>query len=131
MRVDELDTPVLLVDAAALERNIARMQALAGDAGLALRPHAKAHKSPIVAKMQIDAGAVGVCCAKLGEAEVLAAAGVPDILITTEVIGAPKVARLVHAAQQARIAVVADNEGNIAELAAAAQTAGLKLDVLV
>ena len=129
--VAELDTPVLLVDAAALERNIARMRDLATEAGLALRPHAKAHKTPVIARMQIEQGAVGVCCAKLGEAEVLAAGGVPDILITTEVVGPSKVARLMQAASLAQVAVVADNERNIAELAAAAQTAGQHLDVLV
>ena len=131
MKIEELDTPVLMVDAAAFERNIARMSTLAAEAGIAYRPHAKAHKSPHVAKLQMAAGAVGVCCAKLGEAEVMAEAGVGNILITTGVIGRSKVMRLINAAQQSHIAVVADDEGNIADLAAAAQTAGLKLHVLV
>lgn len=131
MRVEDLDTPVLTVDAASFERNIARMSALTAAAGIACRPHAKAHKSPHVAKLQIAAGAVGVCCAKLGEAEVMAEAGVPDILITTGVIGRSKVMRLIEAARKSRIAVVTDDADNIADLAAGAQTAGLKLDVLV
>ncbi len=131
MKIEDLDTPVLVVDAAALERNIERMSTLAAEAGIAVRPHAKAHKSPHVAGLQMAAGAVGVCCAKLGEAEVLAEAGVADILITTGVIGRSKVMRLIAAARKSRIAVVADDPDNIADLAAAAQTAGLKLDVLV
>ena len=131
MPVADLDTPVLLVDGAALERNIARMQALATEAGIAYRPHAKSHKSPVIAEMQMAAGAVGVCCAKLGEAEVLAAAGVPDILITSPVIGRSKIMRLMNAAEMATIAVVADDSGNIGDLAQVAQTAGRRLDVLV
>lgn len=131
MKIEELDTPVLLVDLAAFERNIARMSTFAAEAGIAYRPHAKAHKSPHVAKLQMAAGAVGVCCAKLGEAEVMAEAGVENILVTTGVIGRSKVMRLINAAQMSHIAVVCDDESNIADLAAAAQTAGLKLDVLV
>jgi D-serine deaminase-like pyridoxal phosphate-dependent protein len=131
MRVEDLDTPVLLLDRDALERNIVRMRDLAAKAGLKYRPHAKSHKSPVIAELQLAAGAGGICCAKLGEAEVLAAAGIPDILITTEVVGRSKLMRLLTVAQQTRIAVVADDEKNIAELAGAAQTAGVRLDVLV
>ena len=131
MKVEDLDTPVLLVDRGALGRNVARMAALAAEAGLACRPHAKAHKCPHIARLQIEAGAAGVCCAKLGEAEVMAAAGIGDILVTTPAIGRSKAMRLAAAAQAARIAVVVDDPGNVADLAAAAQTAGRKLDVLV
>ena len=90
-----LNTPALIVDVEALERNIARMAAFAAAAGLKLRPHAKTHKSAEIARRQIAAGAVGVCCAKLGEAEALNAAGIEGILITSPVVGAPAVARLV------------------------------------
>jgi D-serine deaminase-like pyridoxal phosphate-dependent protein len=131
MRVEDLDTPVLLLDREALERNIARMSALAAKAGVKYRPHAKSHKSPLIAQMQLAAGAAGICCAKLGEAEVMAVAGVPDILITTEVVGRSKLMRLMSTAHQSRVAVVADDEHNIAELAGAAQTAGARLDVLI
>ena len=72
MRVADLPTPQVLVDNARLRANIDRVQMLASAAGVRLRPHAKTHKSPIIAKWQIDRGAVGVCCAKLGEAEVFA-----------------------------------------------------------
>ncbi len=131
MNLEDLDTPVLLVDRPAFERNLRRMSALAAESGLACRPHAKAHKSPEIARRQIDAGAVGICCAKLGEAEVMAAAGIPDILITTGVIGRSKAMRLASAAEGARIAVVVDDAENVDILAAAAQTAGRRLDVLV
>jgi D-serine deaminase-like pyridoxal phosphate-dependent protein len=131
MPIEDLDTPVLVIDADALERNIARMRDLAAEAGVAYRPHAKSHKSPALAQMQLDAGARGICCAKLGEAEVMAAAGIPDILITSEVVGRSKLQRLVNAAQQSRISVVADDADNISDLAAAARTAGIRLDVLV
>jgi len=131
MKIDELDTPVLLIDLDAMERNMARMAELARDAGIACRPHAKAHKSPDIARLQIERGAVGICCAKLGEAEVMAAAGIPDILITTPVIGVSKLMRLMMAASQSRIAVVADNADNIREMAMCAQTAGVRIAVVV
>ena len=131
MKIEELDTPVLLVDADAFERNVARMARLCADAGVACRPHAKAHKSPKIARIQMEAGAVGMCCAKLGEAEVMAAAGIEDLHITTPVVGASKIMRLTGAARQSRISVVADDPDNISDLAAGAQTAGLRLDVLV
>ena len=131
MSIEDLDTPVLLINADALERNIQRMQALSAQAKIAYRPHAKSHKSPMLAQMQLDAGAQGICCAKLGEAEVMADAGIPDILITTPVVGRSKLQRLVNVAQQSRISVVADDADNISDLAAAAQTAGIRLDVLV
>ena len=131
MKVEELDTPVLLVDAGALERNIIAMRDIAAATGVAYRPHAKTHKSPIVANMQLEAGAVGVCCAKLGEAEIMAAAGIPDILITSQVVGRNKLVRLIQAAQTAKIMVVADNEDNISDLSSAAQTGGKPMDVLI
>jgi len=90
-----LNTPALVVDVEALDRNIAAMAAFAAARGLALRPHAKTHKSVEIARRQISAGAVGVCCAKLGEAEALAAGGIENILITSPVVGPAAVERLV------------------------------------
>ena len=107
------------------------MRDIAAATGVAYRPHAKTHKSPIVANMQLEAGAVGVCCAKLGEAEIMAAAGIPDILITSQVVGRNKLVRLIQAAQTAKIMVVADNEDNISDLSSAAQTGGKPMDVLI
>ena len=102
MKIEELDTPVLMVNAAALERNIERMERMTSAAGISYRPHAKTHKSAKVAKMQIDAGAIGVCCAKLAEAEVLANEGVDNILITTPVVGESKISRLMAARNMAK-----------------------------
>src|SRR5438094_7102260 len=93
-RLEELDTPALVVDAAVLERNIARMAEWSRRTGCAVRPHAKAHKTPLIARKQLAAGAIGICCAKLGEAEALVAGGVPSVLITSEVVGAAKLRRL-------------------------------------
>ena len=131
MKIDDLDTPVLLVDEDMFDRNLKRMQKIVADAGLAYRPHAKAHKSPEVAEIQIAHGAVGVCCAKLGEAEVMAAAGIGDILITSPVIGVSKLMRLMQVAHQVRVTVVADNETNINEMAKCAHAAGVKCGVII
>ena len=79
MHIADLPTPAVLVETSRLTRNLSRMQAMANARGLRLRPHAKTHKSPFVAALQIKRGAVGICCAKLGEAEVFADAGVADI----------------------------------------------------
>lgn len=127
-----LNTPALVIDAAALERNIAAMAAFAKQAGIALRPHAKTHKSVHIAQKQIAAGARGVCCAKLGEAEALAAGGVEAILITSPMVTPQAIARL--AALHARIvdlSVVADHPDNVAALAAAFDGAARPLPVLV
>ena len=126
-----VDTPALLVDADALESNITAMKARVQGSGIALRPHTKTHKMPLIAHMQIKAGAVGVCCAKLSEAEVMAAGGVPDILITTAVIGAQKIKRLMALTRVTRVKVVADSRENVEQLAAAATRFGTTLDVLI
>ncbi len=81
----DIDTPALLIDAAALEANIAALAELCAGKSPRLRPHTKTHKSPIVARLQQAAGAVGVCCAKLAEAEALAADGIGDLLVTTPI----------------------------------------------
>lgn len=125
-----LNTPALVIDRDALERNIAKMARFARQAGVVLRPHAKTHKSVDIAKLQIAAGAVGVCCAKLGEAEALAEGGITSILITSPVVSAPAIARL--AALNARIrdlAVVIDSPANAIELANA--VSDRKLNVLI
>jgi D-serine deaminase-like pyridoxal phosphate-dependent protein len=114
---DELPTPALVIDLPALERNIAAMAAWAREKGIALRPHAKTHKSGEIAKRQIRAGAAGICCAKLGEAEALAAEGVQDILITSPVVPAQAIERLVRLKGMIeRLAVVVDHPDNVARL---------------
>src|SRR5258708_17510112 len=90
----EYGTPCAVIDMDRVERNIARIQAACGAAGVANRPHIKTHKSPMLAKLQIEAGAHGITCQKLGEAEVMAEAGIDDILISYNLIGEEKMARL-------------------------------------
>jgi D-serine deaminase-like pyridoxal phosphate-dependent protein len=126
-----LPTPALLVDLDAFEANVARMAARALDAGVALRPHAKTHKCAFVAKAQIEAGAVGVCCAKLGEAEALADAGVADILVTSPIASAPLAGRAAALAKRARLAVSVDDPLGVAVLGAAASAAGVRMTVQV
>lgn len=124
------NTPVLVLDRDALDRNIRAMAAFATAKGIALRPHAKTHKSADIVRLQLAAGARGVCCAKLGEAEALAAHGIGDILITSPVVSAPAIARLVSLrASCSRLRLVVDNPANVAELSAA--LGDLELDVLV
>src|SRR3990167_4798097 len=94
MRRDDIPTPALLLDLDRFERNLARMAAHARQAGKNLRPHAKTHRCPEIARRQVAAGALGVACAKLGEAEVMARAGIRGLLITTEVVTAPGIRRL-------------------------------------
>src|SRR5690606_8207850 len=127
-----LNTPVLVVDADALKRNIDAMAAFARAHKIALRPHAKTHKSAHIAQMQIEAGAVGVCCAKLGEAEALAQGGVDDILITSPVVTPQAITRLISLAARIKsLRVVVDHPDNVDALAIAATQAHIVLQVLV
>ncbi len=124
--LSEVDTPALVIDADAMERNIARMAQFFAGSNAKLRPHAKTHKSPIVAQKQLDAGAVGITCAKLGEAEALVAGGIRDILIANQIVGEHKIARLVRLARHADIAVAVDNYDNAKQISDAA--IGRRLD---
>lgn len=127
-----LNTPALVIDADGLDRNIGAMAAFAKQRGLALRPHAKTHKSVEIARKQMAAGALGVCCAKLGEAEALADGGINAILITSPVVTPQAIARL--AALHERIGdlkVCADNPENVEALAGAAKNASRPLPVIV
>jgi len=126
-----VDTPALLVDLPAFEGNLARMARLAREAGLRLRPHAKTHKSPVVALQQIARGAVGQCCQKVAEAEILAAGGVTDILISNQVVGDAKLERVGALARRVALSICADDAGNVAELGAVARRYGATLTVLV
>ncbi len=129
----ELNTPVLVVELDALDRNIQRMADFAQSKGLKLRPHAKTHKSPDIAKRQIAAGAVGACCAKIGEAEVLADNGVATGLhITSPVVSSPAIARLIALnGRTADLMCVVDNPANAALLGHAAKAAGKPLNVVI
>jgi 3-hydroxy-D-aspartate aldolase len=128
-----LDTPALIVDLDALERNIAAMVAAARAAGVALRPHAKTHKSVRIAEMQVAAGALGICCATLGEAETMVDGGLPGVHITSPVATPPKIARLMALNRRAErgLSVVVDHPENLAALDRAAGAARRPLAVLV
>ena len=129
--LDEVDTPALVLDLDALERNLLRMADAVKESGVRLRPHAKSHKCAEIARRQIAAGAVGVCCQKVSEAEALAQGGVADILVTNEVVGKQKLARLARLVREAKVSVLVDDAGNVADLDAAARAEGARLDVLI
>lgn len=130
MDISEVDTPALLVDLDAFERNIDTLARVISPS-VALRPHAKTHKCPPVALRQIERGAIGICCQKVGEAEVMVEGGIKDVLLTNEVWGAPKLQRLASIARYATVAVCVDDEQNIRDLNDAAAEAGSQLGVLV
>ena len=126
----DLNTPALIIEVEALERNIATMAAFAKAAGITLRPHAKTHKCAAIAKLQMAAGAVGVCCAKLGEAEALSEAGVTDILITSPVVGPMGVERLVAlSARTPGLMATVDHPDAVAALAATGAPLTLVVDI--
>jgi D-serine deaminase-like pyridoxal phosphate-dependent protein len=127
----EVDTPALLLDAAALKANIDRMAAFFANRPCGLRPHFKSHKCTRIAQLQLQAGAVGITCAKLGEAEVLADAGIREILIANQIVGRTKIARLVELAKRAAPMVAVDSEENVRMLSKFAATAQVEIRVLV
>ncbi len=131
MREEEVDTPALLLDLDAFEHNLAAMAALLAPTGAKLRPHAKTHKSPVIALRQMAHGAIGQCVQKVAEAEILAWGGVPDVMVTNEVVGARKLARLAALARIARVSVCADDPAQVAAIEAAAEAAGVRIPVLV
>ncbi len=132
MTRDEIPTPALLIDLHRFERNLATMARHIAATGKQLRPHAKTHKCPEIARRQLAAGAVGVVCAKLAEAEVMVEAGIPGVLISTEIVGAEKIGRLMALLDRAPdILVVVDHRDNVAELGRAARAAGQVVQALV
>src|SRR5215475_543413 len=115
----EYGTPCAVIDMDKVERNIARIQAACEAAGVANRPHIKTHKSPVLAKMQVAAGARGITCQKLGEAEIMADAGIDDILISYNLLGDEKMARLGALLKRVTVTVSADHPTVVAGLARA------------
>jgi D-serine deaminase-like pyridoxal phosphate-dependent protein len=132
MSLEAVDTPCLLLDLDAFEANLRRLAGAVSDGGVRLRPHAKSHKCPVIALRQIALGAVGVCCQKVGEAEAMVYGGVPNVLVTNEIVGRSKIARLAALAKErAWIGVCADHPDNVADLNEAALAFGVRLPVLV
>ena len=128
----DLDTPSLLVDLDILDKNISKMAEFISDVPCSLRPHSKTHKSPTIAQKQIAAGAIGICCQKLGEAEIMAHHGIKDILITNQIVGERKIGRLINLlATTEDVKVAIDSRNNVEELANALETAGKTLGVLL
>ena len=126
-----LQTPALAIDLDALERNVRRMAEFARQKKVRLRPHAKTHKSAALARLQIDAGAVGVCVQKVSEADALAGRGVPDLYITNEVIDEAKLERVAALAGHVRLAIAVDSALGVQRLAAALRAAGTMCQVFV
>ena len=130
--VSEIETPALLLDMDALEWNVAAMCRQMQGKPAKLRPHFKTHKSVDIARMQIAAGAKGITCAKTGEAEVLAEAGITDILIANQIVDHKKLLRVAEMAKKgAKMTILADNAVNIWDIAAAAITHGTQIHILV
>lgn len=131
MPLDAVDTPALLLDLEAFDRNVERLAQAVTKAPVRLRPHSKSHKCPVIALRQMAKGAVGVCCQKVGEAEAMVYGGVPNVLVSNEIVGATKLARLAALAKQAWVGVCADDPGNVADLNQAATAFHVRLPVLV
>lgn len=126
-----LTTPALVLDLDLVRQNIAQMARRMRDLPTKLRPHAKIHKSPILARMQIDAGAIGITTATAWEALVMVRAGIGDVLVANQVVGRDKIAALAAAAGQARLTVAVDDAGNLNDLSEAASAAGSTIGVLI
>ncbi|MFO1281404.1 MAG: DSD1 family PLP-dependent enzyme [Burkholderiales bacterium] len=126
-----IETPALVLDLDAFERNLDALAREAARRALRLRPHAKSHKTPAIAHAQIARGAVGVCCQKVDEAAAFVEAGIGDVLVTNEVVAPSKLARLASLAREARIGVLVDDVRAIPELSRAATRAGVTIDAYV
>jgi len=130
-KVSELETPALLIDQQKLVRNITYMQKIADSSGVTLRPHIKTHKCPEIAKLQVKAGAKGICAQKLGEAEVMVQAGFQDILIPNEIVQPTKINRLVEMQEKATIKVAVDSIENAESIGKIAASHGRTISVYV
>jgi D-serine deaminase-like pyridoxal phosphate-dependent protein len=127
----ELDTPILLLDLDAFEANVQRMARFFADKPTKLRPHSKTHKCPQIARRQLQAGAIGITCAKVSEAEVMARAGIHGVLIANQVVGAVKIDRLTDLARESDLMVVVDDAANVRALSDACRAKRVELRVLV
>ncbi len=127
----EFGTPAAVIDLDIVDANITSLQARCDAAGIANRPHIKTHKSPVLACQQIAAGAKGITCQKLGEAEIMAEAGIDDIIIATNLLGAARSGRLAALQRQLSLKCCADNQVTLSAYAEAAQQAERPLEVLI
>jgi len=129
--ISEIDTPALLIDMEAMERNIQIMAEYINSIKADIRPHYKTHKCPIMAHKQLDAGAIGITCAKLGEAASLVDAGIKEVLIANQVVGKTKIDRLVGLAQHSNIMIAVDDLKNVQAISKAAADKSVTINVLV
>jgi D-serine deaminase-like pyridoxal phosphate-dependent protein len=130
-RREAIDTPALILDLDAFEHNLGLMKRALDGTGVRLRPHAKSHKCPEIALRQIKRGAIGICCQKVSEASVFVDAGIGDVLVTNEIVGAAKLAHLMKLCSRARIGVLVDDQSQVAALAEAAAANRVSLDVYI
>ena len=131
MDVSEIETPALLLDLDIMEKNVSEMAKYFDSKPAGIRPHIKNHMSPFLAHKQMDAGAVGVCCQTVSEAEIMAYSGIDDILIANEVVGRSKIDRLLNLTNYTHLMVAVDNPLNVKELSEAASKKKAELDVLI
>jgi D-serine deaminase-like pyridoxal phosphate-dependent protein len=131
MHIDELDTPAYVADLDLMDRNIASMAEHCRNLDIGLRCHTKSHKIPEIAHRQIKAGAIGICCQKLGEAEVMAAAGIENILIPYNIVGPRKVERLTRVAKRSEIIVAVDDEITARGISYQAEKDGCRVNVII
>ena len=130
MRLEQVDTPALILDLDAFEANLTRL-ADAVPRRVRVRAHAKTHKCPEIGRRQIAAGAVGVCCQKVSEAEAMVEGGIQDVLVSNEIVGAGKLERLAALARRAKLGVCVDHADNVRDLEAAMKRAGARIDVYI
>lgn len=130
-KLSAVDTPALVLDLDSFERNLQRMADALRGTGVRLRPHAKSHKCPEIARRQVAQGAVGICCQKVSEAAVFVEAGIQDVLVTNEVVGDAKLRHLMDLARASRIGVLVDDPRQVHALANAARAQSVSLDVYV
>jgi D-serine deaminase-like pyridoxal phosphate-dependent protein len=129
--IEELDTPALMVDVAIAESNIRKMQDFVQAHGTAVRPHSKTHKSPFWGHKQMAAGAIGITCSKVSEAEALVDGGITEVLIANEIVGRVKIARLAALNRRANVVVAVDDVSNVRDLSEAAEAARVEIPVIV
>jgi D-serine deaminase-like pyridoxal phosphate-dependent protein len=130
--VEAIDTPALTVDLHRMEENILRVHRATFDAGLEIRPHVKSHKTPEIAQLQIEAGAVGITCAKIGEAEVMSTGGIDDIFIAYPLVGETKMRRLVALAKRTpKLSIAVESLEAARQASEAFTSAGMELEVMI
>ena len=132
MHLGDVDTPALLLDLDAFERNLDKMAKAIKGQSVQLRPHSKSHKCAVIGLAQMKRGAVGLCCQKVGEAEAMVAGGVLNVLVSNQIVGRSKLLRLAALSKQAEwIGVCVDHPDNVEQLNDAASAMGTTLNVLV